>query len=518
MESDQTTLSWHNINIEVPDKNKRYRESRIKLVSDACGSIKCGLLAIMGPSGSGKTTLLNSFVGRMPQNSYTTGKILYFGKDRDGVEFTKKIGFVGQDDTIFESMTAYQTVKYAADFRLENSKKLNLEQKIQTLFEKLSIGHVKDIIMSSLSGSDRKRVMIAVELITEPQIIFLDEPTSGLDNNSSYLLIKLLKSITDEEKTIIFTINQPDDRTVSEFTKTLLLSRGRTVYMGDFANCESELKQYCLERKPRETFSNFALRVLNVDPDKYQESAYGSVLNTLVEEMKKRNNFQPGLKAVKKSNDVIPELAVNFEHVFLIINRKYQLSFLTLRNLIFNIILFAFTLCFVLWFRYLNRTPNLVISNKTPQEILDEACYRKFEDFLSSLIFISPFFSALLPMISGKAFYPETLQIKREINVATYSVTSYYLATYIYEFLRYLPYLIIYLVSISFNITEKSFILPIFFFNSLIFCCSLFFYLFIGSISSRPKLLTLFLVLAYFFIVFRGILLKSTFICVKYFL
>ncbi|KRH94338.1 hypothetical protein M153_2930004378 [Pseudoloma neurophilia] len=499
MESDQATFSWQNIDIEVPNKNKRYRVSRIKLISDACGSMKCGLLAIMGPSGSGKTTLLNSFVGRMPQNSHTTGKITYLGKDRDGVEFTKEVGFVDQDDTIFENLTAYQTVRYAADFRLENSKKLNLEQKIQTLFDKLSINHVKDARMSALSGGERKRVMIAVELITEPQIIFLDEPTSGLDNNSTHKLIKLLKSIADEGKTIIFTIHQPDDITASEFTKILLLSQGRTVYMGDFDKCESELIQYGLEKRPRETFSNFAMRVLDVNPDKYQDSEYGTVLNTLVEEMKKRNNFQPRLKAVKKSNDATPELAVNFKHVYLIIKRKYQMSFLTWKNLIFNIILLVFVFLCIWFFKFLLSVLDMGFSNEVVKEMIDENSSKKFFEFYSSEIIVIPFFCAILPMISGKAFYPETRQIKREIGVATYSVTSYYLATYIHEFLGYLPYLMIYLASISFYVTDESRILPIFFFNSLIFFCSLFLYLFIGSITSGPKLLTLFLVIAFIF-------------------
>lgn len=130
-------FSWSNIDVDVPNKNKRYGTKRIKLVSDACGNMQSGLLAVMGPSGSGKTTLMNTFVSRMPSGSQTSGKIMYNGKERTNLaKWQSEIGYVDQDDTIFSELTAYQTVEYAAKFRLKNHQSVNLGERKLSSFSK----------------------------------------------------------------------------------------------------------------------------------------------------------------------------------------------------------------------------------------------------------------------------------------------------------------------------------------------------------------------------------------------
>merc|ERR1712157_453420 len=155
-------LSWENIDMGVINTNKRYAQKRIKLVSNASGKATNGLMAVMGPSGSGKSTLLKALAGRIPQGAETTGRVLVNGNERSTKKWLDEIGFVDQDDTIFESLTVYQTLEYAAKFRLKN-KNVNIHERIEFLLQKLNIIYVSNCKMLNLSGGERKRVMVASE-------------------------------------------------------------------------------------------------------------------------------------------------------------------------------------------------------------------------------------------------------------------------------------------------------------------------------------------------------------------
>lgn len=318
-------LEWRNIDISVLNHNKRYKQKRIKLVSDACGRAEKGLLAIMGPSGSGKTTLIKALAGRLAKGSSSTGIVTLDGVERDVATWVDIVGYVDQDDAIYEQLTARQTVTYAAKFRLKD-RRINISEKVEILFKKLAIMHVLDCQMCNLSGGERKRVMIAVELVTDPKIIFLDEPTSGLDNNTTVKIIKLLKELSKEGRTILFTIHQPDDITAAEFDEILLLSQGRSVYMGKMVDCEQHLISQGFEKHPKETFSNFAMKVLDVEPGVYHETEESGKLDMLVEEVKQRFNFSADQKSVKKSNDGYVNFTPSLYHTMVLFSRRCKLD------------------------------------------------------------------------------------------------------------------------------------------------------------------------------------------------
>lgn len=292
-------LKWKKIDIEVLNHNIRYTQKRIKLVSNACGRADKGLTAIMGPSGSGKTSLLQALAGRIPDGSFTTGMITLNGKKRRIKTWINLIGLVSQDDEIYDKLTARETVTYAAQFRLKN-KANDIKEKIENIFGKLALTHVLDCEMSSLSGGERKRVMIAAVLITDPKIIFLDEPTSGLDSHASLTLIRLLKSLSKEGRIIVLTIHQPDDVAIEEFDRVLLLSQGRSVYMGKMVNCEEYFLKNGFQREPEESFSNFAMKILNVETGVYHETTESSTLDVFMEDVKKTYDFSETEKRIKK--------------------------------------------------------------------------------------------------------------------------------------------------------------------------------------------------------------------------
>ncbi|TBU11057.1 ABC transporter, partial [Hamiltosporidium tvaerminnensis] len=224
-------VEWKNLNIELINKNKSIDKKYIKLVQNAYGEAKVGeLCAIMGPSGSGKTTLLKALAGRIPDGSRTSGVITCNKSERKQSDWINNVAFVDQDDCCFDDLTIRQTITYSAKFRLKNTN-IKVKDKVDAILTSLDLTKVADNRTKSISGGERKRTMIGVELVTDPKIILLDEPTSGLDSSYALDIIKLFKKIAEKNNvTIIFTIHQPSYEMFLLFDRLILLFNGNTVY------------------------------------------------------------------------------------------------------------------------------------------------------------------------------------------------------------------------------------------------------------------------------------------------
>jgi len=442
------TLSWRGINIEVPNTNKRYEEKRINLVSDACGSITDGLLAVMGPSGCGKTSLLNALAGRVVNNSITTGEVLYNGKERVPGEWMKFTGFVDHVDSIYENLTAYEMVMYAAKFKPAN-KKVNIHGKIIHLFKKLGINHVKDKKMENLFGGERKRVMICTELIRDPKVLILDEPTSGLDNNTSHKLVQLLKSIAEEGTMVIFSIQQPDEITVESVDKILLLSHGRSVYMGDFVDCKNYLEKKGFKKYPKESFSNFAMRILDIESGVYHDSEQASTLNGLVSDVKNTYDFDSFEKIPSKKAKYFVDYSLDLTHISVIYTRRIKMklfAFATITRLFFLCI----SLGVAAWIsknKYrvaIAKAISSAMGGSNQTGTLKNAEFHELEAcriiFSAALL---PFIASFITTIASTSFMDDRNQVKKEIGQRLYSATSLFVAVYLYEAtLTFAPFLI----------------------------------------------------------------------------
>lgn len=492
-------LEWKNIDIEVVNHNKRYKQKRIKLVSNACGHASEGLLAIMGPSGSGKTTLIKALAGRLPSNSSSTGIVMLDGVERDVETWVNIVGYVDQDDAIYNTLTARETVTYAAKFRLKN-RSINISDKVEGLFKKLAITHILDCKMSNLSGGERKRVMIAVELITDPKIIFLDEPTSGLDNNTTVKIIKLLKELSKEGRTILFTIHQPDDITAEEFDEILLLSQGRSVYMGNMKNCEQHLISHGFVKEDRETFSNFAMKVLNVEPGLYHETDESGRMDALVDEVKKRYDFNANEKFNKTSNDYYVDLAPNFYHIVLLFKRRCKLELFSKKNIV-TVLIGVISTCLILYLvrvvtnmqSKFNKEIEAEFQNvvaKIPRHLRGKSVKCVQDSMKTGSVLILGIFVgfqvAIIPLLTGMAFNGEHDKVRREVAVHTYSVSSYYFAVFIFEFLRHLILFIFFAVGVRI-ITGDVFDFMAILTSFLMFLATITAYLFCGSIMRGMK-------------------------------
>ena len=189
------------------------------------------LIAIMGPSGCGKSTLLKTLNGESPA---TKGIVKIFDFELESnYDFLKnKIGYVPQDDIIHKELTVNQSLYYAAKIRLENTSNTFIKNKIKTVLTELDIWEKRNDLVSSLSGGQRKRVSIAVELLSDPWVLFLDEPTSPLDPQTIENFLGILRKLSEKNTTVVMVTHKPED--LAYMDELIILSQGgHMVYQGD---------------------------------------------------------------------------------------------------------------------------------------------------------------------------------------------------------------------------------------------------------------------------------------------
>ncbi|WP_031064655.1 FHA domain-containing protein [Streptomyces ochraceiscleroticus] len=161
------------------------------------------LVAVIGPSGSGKSTLLKALTGYRPANQ---GDVLYDNRNlyKQFAELRQRIGLVPQDDILHKELTVQKALRYAAKLRFPgDTAEAEREARIDEVLHELKLHVHKEKKVTSLSGGQRKRVSVALELLTKPSLIFLDEPTSGLDPGMDRDVMKLLRDLADDGRTVL---------------------------------------------------------------------------------------------------------------------------------------------------------------------------------------------------------------------------------------------------------------------------------------------------------------------------
>ncbi len=209
------------INFRFPQSNNGMHNLSFNLHSGE-------LLAIMGGSGTGKSTLLSLLNGsQTPQE----GSITINGHDISEPKAKDLIGFVPQDDLLIEELTVYQNLYYTAKLCFAGMSEKEIDNRVNKTLKDLGLDMVKSLKVGSpinkyISGGQRKRLNIALELIREPAVLFLDEPTSGLSSADTEKVINLLKEQTLKGKLIVVNIHQPSSDVYKLFDRLWLLDRG----------------------------------------------------------------------------------------------------------------------------------------------------------------------------------------------------------------------------------------------------------------------------------------------------
>ncbi|HDP74779.1 MAG TPA: ATP-binding cassette domain-containing protein [Bacteroidales bacterium] len=223
---------------EAIDIEYRFKSGKIGLHPMSFVHESGHLVGIMGASGAGKTTLLNVLNG---SEKPPKGNILINGIDiHNQKELVEgQIGFVSQDDLLIEELTVYQNLYFNARLCFDNYTHEQLEATVNQTLQNLGLYEIKDMRVGSplnkkISGGQRKRLNIALELIREPAILFLDEPTSGLSSRDSENILDLLKELTLKGKLVFVVIHQPSSEIFKMFDRLLILDTGGyLIYNGD---------------------------------------------------------------------------------------------------------------------------------------------------------------------------------------------------------------------------------------------------------------------------------------------
>ncbi|MBA0686950.1 hypothetical protein Goari_014517 [Gossypium aridum] len=291
---DGVFLTWTDLWVTVSGGRKGSRA----ILQGLTGYAEPGkVLAIMGPSGCGKSTLLDTLAGRLLSSSmHQTGEILINGR-KETLAFGTS-AYVTQDDTLMTTLTVREAVFYSAQLQLPDSMSISeKKERAEMTIREMGLQDSMDTRIGGwstkgLSGGQKRRVSICIEILTWPKLLFLDEPTSGLDSAASYhVMNRIVKLAHQHGRTIIASIHQPSSEVFELFHNLCLLSYGKTVYFGPVSMAEMLFATNGFPCPPLRNPSDHYLRTINKDFDEDIEQGIGSnsteeIIDTLVKSYK----------------------------------------------------------------------------------------------------------------------------------------------------------------------------------------------------------------------------------------
>lgn len=228
--------------------------SRYILKNVNCEAKPGEITAVAGPSGAGKTTLLEIIAGVIAP-ARVSGHILVNDQPMNNARFRRVSGYVTQEEALFPLLTVEETLLYSARLRLRGPTKTATER-VRELLTELGLDHVAGSRIGSesargISGGEKRRVSIGVDIVHDPAVLLIDEPTSGLDSAAALQVTYLLKSMArNQGKTIVLTIHQPGFRILELFDQVVLLSNGIVLHHGPLHLLEERLifAGHCIPR------------------------------------------------------------------------------------------------------------------------------------------------------------------------------------------------------------------------------------------------------------------------------
>ncbi len=305
-------------------------------------------VALVGGSGAGKSTLMDALNGLRPAQQ---GAVLYNGQDYYShlAAFSTQLGYVPQDDIIHRDLTVGRALYYAAKLRLpKDFTNQQIKDRINEVLEDVDMKHRRNLLVSKLSGGQRKRVSIALELLANPSVFFLDEPTSGLDPGLDRKMMLLLRKLADKGHTIVLVTHATNNINACDYI-CFLAQGGRLAYFGppneaktyfgksDFAEIYSELEPTEENRNiPAEAEARFK-----------QSQAYAQyVIEPLQQGPAGKAHVDQqtmAIKPPKRGNPWKQFFLLSMRYLELLLNDRVNLAILILQAPIIGLILFFLT-------------------------------------------------------------------------------------------------------------------------------------------------------------------------------
>nr|XP_034576554.1 ABC transporter G family member 50-like isoform X2 [Setaria viridis] len=251
----QLALTFHNLNYYVdtpPEMLKQgYSARRIQLLNNVTGAFRPGVLsALMGVSGAGKTTLLDVLAGRKT-GGYIEGDIRIGGHTKVQETFVRILGYCEQVDIHSPELTVEESVAYSAWLRLPSQvDEKTRSEFVDEVLKIVELDDIKDALVgrpgiNGLSLEQRKRLTVAVELVSNPSVILMDEPTTGLDARSAAIVIRAVKNISETGRTVVCTIHQPSTEIFEAFDELILMKNGgNVIYSGPIGEQSCKVIEY----------------------------------------------------------------------------------------------------------------------------------------------------------------------------------------------------------------------------------------------------------------------------------
>lgn len=249
------SLTFNHVNyyVDMPAemKSQGMNEDRLQLLCDVSGAFRPGVMtALVGVSGAGKTTLMDVLAGRKT-GGYIEGSINISGYPKRQETFARISGYCEQNDIHSPHVTVFESLVYSAWLRLapeidHATQKMFVEE----IMELVELNMLRDALVGlpgvdGLSTEQRKRLTIAVELVSNPSIIFMDEPTSGLDARAAAIVMRTVRNTVDTGRTVVCTIHQPSIDIFEAFDELLMMKRGgQVIYAGSLGRNSHKLVEY----------------------------------------------------------------------------------------------------------------------------------------------------------------------------------------------------------------------------------------------------------------------------------
>ncbi|MEJ7646893.1 MAG: ATP-binding cassette domain-containing protein [Chryseolinea sp.] len=373
------------LSFEGKDLSFKFRNGKLGLRGVTLSEESGSLVALMGGSGAGKSTLLHVLNG---SDGPSEGQVLINGIDihKEPGKVEGVIGFVPQDDLLIEDLTVYQNLYYAAKLCFTKKSEHEIFALATKVLEDLGLSETKDLkvgspLQKTISGGQRKRLNIGLELLREPAVLFCDEPTSGLSSRDSENIIDLLKELSLKGKLVFAVIHQPSSDIFKMFDKLLILDYGGyQIYYGNpvdsivyfkksinLLNSEEGECHECGNVNPEQIFNIIETKVINEYGHFTNERKISSAQwNTIF-----KNNYRPF--TVAKSNEVphsTLDIPTRLKQVHLFSRRDLQAKLHNRQYMIINLLeapVLAFILAFIV--RYYNTDDQLLsgyIFSKNP--------------------------------------------------------------------------------------------------------------------------------------------------------